>query len=258
MGGAPRCTRDALARFIAHYDVCGLTGNPNVRPARSSLGQVGYHTLMQRHRSLWTGARMPASAGGEGPAPASKGGRPRDPKVDEAILAAALEVLGEQGYARLSIEAVAQRAEVAKTSLYRRWAGKDALILDAVAKVGLAGRPEPPDTGSLHQDISTYLRALIDFRQAQVWVGEVLADPELKRLFGQHLGGELTAGFRTIIERAVERGELGPHTDVELLAVLPTALVHHHYVLTGTVPDEQLAQRIADQFFGPGARIAES
>ena len=195
-------------------------------------------------------------AGDEGLAPGSKGGRPRDPKVDEAILAAALAMLGEQGYARLSIEAVAQRAEVAKTSVYRRWAGKDALILDAVVKVGLAGRPQPPDTGSLHQDMLTYLRALIGFREAQAWVGEVLADAELKRLFGQHLGGELTTGFRTIIERAVKRGELGSHTDVELLAVLPTALVHHHYVLTGTPPDQRLAQRIADQFFGPGARTA--
>lgn len=201
---------------------------------------------------------MPATADGEGPAPVSKGGRPRDPKVDEAILAAALDVLGEQGYARLSIEAVAQRAEVAKTSVYRRWTGKEALILDAVVKVGLAGRPEAPDTGGLHRDISTYLRALIGFRQAQAWVGEVLADPELKRLFGRHLGGELTAGFRTIIERAVERGELGPRTDVELLAVLPTALVHHHFVLTGRPPDENLARRIADQFFGPGAHTASS
>ena len=62
----------------------------------------------------------------------------------------------------------------------------------------------------------------------------------------------LTSGCCTVIERAVERGELPPHTDVELMAALPIALVHQHHVLSGEPADEGLARRIAGKFFSPG------
>ena len=193
--------------------------------------------------------------------PGGRRGRPRDPKVDEAILAATLDLLAEQGYSRLTIEGVALRAGVAKTSLYRRWPAKESLILDAIVNVGFAGQPEVPDTGSLHQDMLSYLCAWIGFRRAQPWASEILANPELKHLFRKQLGGGLTSGFRTIIERAAERGELPPHTDVELMATLPIALIHQHYVLTGRPADEGLARRIAGQFFSaarsPGQRRGE-
>ena len=164
-------------------------------------------------------------------------------------MAATLDLLVEHGYARLTIEGVALRAGVAKTSLYRRWSTKEALILDAIVNVGLAEQPDVPDTGSLHQDMVSYLRAWVGFRRAQAWAGEVLANAELKHVVRESLGDGLTFGFRTIIERAVERGELLPHTDVELMAAVPMALIHQHFVLTGKPADENLARRIADQFF---------
>ena len=54
----------------------------------------------------------------------SRRGRPRDPAVDEAILSAAVDLLGEVGYARLTMEQVAERAGVGKASLYLRWPSK--------------------------------------------------------------------------------------------------------------------------------------
>lgn len=179
-------------------------------------------------------------------------GRPRDPKVDEAILTAALDLLAEHGYSRLTVEGVAMRAGVAKTSLYRRWSHKEALILDAVAKVGLAQRPETPNTGNLHQDMLSYLRAWNRFRREAAWSGEVLANSGLKHAFRTRLGDVLTSGPRTIIARAVERGELPAHTDVDLVAMLPMALIHQHFVLTGEPADETLVKRIADEFFSTG------
>jgi AcrR family transcriptional regulator len=170
--------------------------------------------------------------------------------VDEAILTAALDLLAEQGYSRLTIEQVALRAGVARTSLYRRWPTKESLILNAIVNVGLDERPEVPDTGSLHQDMQLYLYAWIRFRRTQAWASEMLANPQLKQVLRQNLGDGLTTGFRTIIERAVERGELPPNTDVELMATLPMALIHQHHGLTGELANEGLARRIADQFFG--------
>ena len=186
-------------------------------------------------------------------------GRPRDPEVDEAIVSAALDVLAEQGFARLTIDRVAARAGVAKTSLYRRWPSKEALVLDAMAHVRFGTRPEVPDTGSVRRDMLSYLRALIRYRRAQsdaiaALASEILANRELADAFRQKLVGGLTSGFRTIVERAVGRGELPAATDVELVAALPMALVHHHRLLTGEPADEGLAKRIVDQFFsGTGA-----
>lgn len=194
---------------------------------------------------------MPIVVGSAEPSSRGRLGRPRDPKVDEAILTAALELLAECGYSRLTVEGVALRAGVAKTSLYRRWSTKESLILDAVVTVGFAERPEVPDTGSLHRDMASYLDAWTRFRRTQAWASEILAHAELKQGLRQRLGDGLTAGHRTIIERAVDRGELPPHTDVELLATLPMALIHQHFVLTGKPADEDLATRIADQFFSP-------
>lgn len=201
---------------------------------------------------------MPLAVRSESRSSRGKRGRPRDPNVDEAIMAAALDLLAEQGYSRLTIEAVALRAGVAKTSLYRRWSTKESLVFDAIVNVGFAERPDVPDTGSLHQDMLSYMRAWNRFRRAQAWASEVLANVELKYVFRKNLGGGLTSGYRTIIERAVERGELPAQTDVELMATLPIALVHQHYVLTGKPADEAFARRIADQFFSAAAPSHES
>jgi AcrR family transcriptional regulator len=178
--------------------------------------------------------------------------------VDEAILVAMLDLLAVEGYGRLTIEGVALRAGVAKTSIYRRWSTKESLILDAVARIGLAQRPQVPDTGSLYDDMRAYLASWIQFRRTQAWTTELLANVELKNLLlRKNLGGGLTSGYRTIIERAVARGDLPARTDVELLATVPMALVHLYHVLTGKLADETLAKRIADQFFtsvGPPAQ----
>ncbi|MBO0728186.1 MAG: TetR/AcrR family transcriptional regulator [Acidimicrobiaceae bacterium] len=169
--------------------------------------------------------------------------------MDQAIRTATLDLLAGQGYSRLTIEGVALRAGVAKTSLYRRWSTKESLVLDAIVNAGLAEQPALPDTGTLHEDMLSYLCAWVRFRRAQAWASEVIANSELKHAFRKSLGDGLTSGFRAILERAVERADLPPHTDVELMATLPMALIHQHYVLTGKPADEELAKRIADQFF---------
>ncbi|HSS10967.1 MAG TPA: helix-turn-helix domain-containing protein, partial [Acidimicrobiales bacterium] len=62
----------------------------------------------------------------------TKVGRPRDPHVDKAILSAALDLLIEDGFPRLSIEGVAARAGVGKAAIYRRWDSKTSLVVDAI------------------------------------------------------------------------------------------------------------------------------
>lgn len=83
--------------------------------------------------------------------PASRTGRPRSAAADTAILAATREALVELGWSKLTLSDVATRAGVAKTTLYRRWAGKNELVVDAVAE--LFDELELPDLGSLAADI---------------------------------------------------------------------------------------------------------
>src|SRR6476661_2247849 len=73
-------------------------------------------------------------------------GRPRDPSLDGAVLAAAADLLGETGYRALTMDAVAARAGTSKTAIYRRWDGKTSLVVDVLAARLPAPTP-PPSTG---------------------------------------------------------------------------------------------------------------
>src|SRR3954447_3785716 len=88
-------------------------------------------------------------------------GRPRDPRRREAILAAALALVGEVGYDRVTVDALAARAGVSKPTIYRRWpGGKQEIVVEAIrAKRAASG--ELPDTGSLRGDLMAMLTAVV-------------------------------------------------------------------------------------------------
>src|SRR6266700_5147281 len=101
--------------------------------------------------------RLPEAASNVGP---PRRGRPREHAVDKAILAAAVDLLAEVGYARLTMDQIAARAGVGKASVYLRWPNKVALVAEAIQQHS-AVVPDVPDTGSLRQDMLTFLRALL-------------------------------------------------------------------------------------------------
>lgn len=201
---------------------------------------------------------MHANAGG--PATAddagqARRGRPRDPAVDTAILAAAVDLLAEAGFARLTMEQVAARAGVGKASLYLRWPNKIALVADAIQQHA-AVVPDVPETGSLREDMRTFLRALVRGKPAaqralSAVTGEIASHPELRRAWRQGVEETLLARLRLIVERAIERGELPAASDVELLALLPLRLIQHWRLNHEQGPDDAVVERIIDQFYPP-------
>ena len=206
------------------------------------------------------GVGGPAEAGGElGPA---RRGRPRDPAVDEAILSAAVDLLGEVGYARLTMDQVAVRAGVGKASLYLRWSSKVALVAEASQhRAGAA--PVVPDTGSLRQDMLVFLQALVrshgaGFARAATAVsGEVAGNPELLEAFRHSVIGTVSDRLHAIVARAVDRGELPATSDIELLAVLPLAVLQHLRLARESRPTAaDIVERIVDQFYTPTASPA--
>lgn len=190
-----------------------------------------------------------ARAGAPGP------GRPRDPGMDAAIRAAAMELLAEVGYGGLSMERVAARAGVSKASLYLRWPNKEALAVDALQH---RARPVPevPDTGSLPGDMRAFLRRLLRTRsEAGRALGgisaEIAANPALRRAWHRGLGGMLTGCLRSILGRAAARGELPEDADVELLAELPLSLLQNWRLEHGRNPGDEVVDRIVRQFYTP-------
>jgi AcrR family transcriptional regulator len=175
--------------------------------------------------------------------------------VDEAVLAAAMDLLAEIGYARLTMDEVAVRAGVGKASVYLRWPNKVALVAQAIQQRS-ALVPDIPDTGSLRNDMLAYLRALLQRKSAAApaiaaVTGEIASNPELRKAWRHGVTGTLTAGVRVILERAVARGELPAGTDIEMLAMLPLTLLQNWRLEHGQGPGDAVVGRIVDQFFTP-------
>ncbi|MGN9777455.1 TetR/AcrR family transcriptional regulator [Micromonospora sp. H33] len=143
-------------------------------------------------------------------------------EITTAIRRAVMQELAAVGYGRLSIEAVARRAGVSKTAVYRRWRSKLELVLEIVSAA--AGQRFPlPDTGDLRGDLEMLFlimaRALGHPLAAQI-IPDLLAEAARNPQIAQTLQGALRSNQRDIggqlIGRAIARGELGPDTDVDV------------------------------------------
>lgn len=148
-------------------------------------------------------------------------GRPRDPELDDAILASALRLLGEQGYGRMSIDAVAAAAGVSKPTIYRRFATKADLATAALASV-IDGSARPPDDLAVEPALTRALEHLaqrLRAKHSMALVGTLLAEeeqtPELIALFRERVWALRARLLREVLERARARGEVRDDVDVD-------------------------------------------
>ncbi len=183
------------------------------------------------------------------------GGRPLDASRDVALRDAALELLAEIGYDRLTIDSVAARARASKTTIYRRWSGKAELVVDALNS--LKGSPPVPDTGTLRGDLEAMARAATstDNRfDAQLMIGLITAlarDAELRRVFQERFIDSKMVTFRQVFERAVVRGEVSEDRDLDVLMSLFPALMIHHLLISGEVPDARFTEQVVNEVILP-------
>jgi AcrR family transcriptional regulator len=196
--------------------------------------------------------RIPASrqlAPELGP-PAPKRGRPRSEQADRAILQAAAELLAERGLAGMSIEEVASRAGVGKTTIYRRWTSRGTLALDAFLAEFQAQQPLP-DTGTLRDDLLAALRAWIRSVTATS-AGPILAsliaeaqrDPVLAASWRERVVERLRDQHKIMLDRAVARGEIPAETDYEVALDLMFGAAYHR-LLHGHQPlTDQFARQV--------------
>lgn len=187
-------------------------------------------------------------------------GRPTAAEADrreQDILDTALELLMEVGYDRFSIDALAERAHAGKATIYRRWPGKAALVVDAVRRRH-AGKQEPlPDTGSLRGDLIAAVSRIADSltsRDGALLVGVMQAmhsDAELAEQLRTQVFESKHAAYREIVDRAVARGELaGAGGTDAALEVIP-AVVATRLLILDLPTDRSFADHLVDDIVLP-------
>lgn len=169
-------------------------------------------------------------------------GRPRDPNVDEAVLAATVELLSTTRYTQLSVAAIARRASVGKPSLYLRWpAGKAAIVADAMA-AAMVSAPFP-DRGDLRADLETGLRDMIRRltsspagRALPGLLADLQGDPDLAVAFRERYFEPRWRSIRAAVDRAKARGELDPGVDEERVIDLLTGPIYYRILVRDAPP----------------------
>lgn len=150
-------------------------------------------------------------------------GRPRDPRIDAAVLDATVELLAETGYPRLLVSAIARRAGTSKPAIYRRWASKAHLVHEAVFPISAA--TEIPDTGSLREDLREMVRRTTEVLSTPAamaalpgLIGEMAADPTLHSALLERFAGLIGGGLNELLAKAAARGEVRPDVTAPELA----------------------------------------
>ena len=172
----------------------------------------------------------------------------RTARTATAVLAAAIEELSARDYADISVESIAARAGVHKTTVYRRWGSKAEIIRQALAGAATAGIPVP-DTGGVDEDLRTLARAVQAVLSApagaaitRALVVGGLTSPEIAGLMSQFWAGRLTA-ISVIVDRATQRGQLPAGTDPAALMHAMVAPLYYELLVTRVPVSEQVADR---------------
>lgn len=168
--------------------------------------------------------------------------------VSARIFDAALLLLVERGFAAFSLSDLAERAQVTRSTLYRRWPTKSALVLDAIAarinqQVLLA------DTGSFAGDFAIALKSLALFLNSPVGRAAISAGLEIDRgetvvAQWKALGDARLAAIRAIFERAMAKGEFPPNGDWEAFLAAAAGAMYFRIIVTSRDPDAAWIERI--------------
>ncbi|NTF35077.1 TetR/AcrR family transcriptional regulator [Rhizobium skierniewicense] len=196
--------------------------------------------------------------------PAPRGGRKRDATRDAVILNAAIDTLGEVGFERMTMDLVALRAGAGKATVYRRWASKEALILDAVAQMKReqVDLGKLPDTGTLRGDM------LALFKPSSVEESErkLRALAGLSALLAQNasLSGAASNAIvepwveanRALLQAALTRGEIAADAPVETMATIIPSLAAYRSLIERKPFDRDFLVEMLDQVLLPALSVS--
>ena len=179
--------------------------------------------------------------------------KPVDRRVEasrEKVLRETYRMLSEEGFSGVSIDAIAKRSGVAKTTIYRHWQSRADLLLDACSKLGK--RVTPPDTGDLRQDLTILLTHLARELKTASWPSTLPSiidvaerDQDVAMVF-KKLHSETTAPYREVLVRAQERGDFSADVRVsDLLSMTVGALFYNRWYSREPLT-EKFVERLRD------------
>jgi len=173
-----------------------------------------------------------------------KPGRPRSAQAHKAIIDATLELLAEEGYQGLSIEEVAARAGVGKTTIYRRWSSKEELVMEAIRHVQV----DVPfvDTGNFRNDLVALLKTVYQGFMAHPYpflgklvlkfIDEYQANPEIFQGALTQLVFPRFQRFFHMVEQAQAREEIRGDIDPELVLELVAGSLYFRWIMRNLMP----------------------
>lgn len=172
------------------------------------------------------------------------------------ILSTTRDLLASKGLAALTIDEIAVRAGVSKTTIYRRWRNKDAVALDAFVET-LDRELVFPDTGSVRDDLRQEMAAVVavvtDPPRRDLWtglVGQAQTDPELAKGIAERLIEPRRQGAFDVVRRGIERGELHPDVDPETVVEAAYGAIHYRLLITKAPVSLDVVDRVLDHVLG--------
>ncbi|MDP9862260.1 MULTISPECIES: TetR/AcrR family transcriptional regulator [Streptosporangium] len=179
-----------------------------------------------------------------------------DPRRERAILDATAELLSEVGFDRMSVDQIARRASASKATIYRRWPGKEALVVDLVCNHLKIDVAPPPDTGSMRGDLVAVVAGfcrILEQQHSLVFglVPALLTTPALAAALREHVPRPDITGTTPLLDRARERGELPGPVDPGEIRTVTEALVWHRLLITGKPLDENFVEETVDRVLMP-------
>jgi AcrR family transcriptional regulator len=181
----------------------------------------------------------------------------RGESVVRDVLDAVRDEIAQVGFGAMRIESVALRAEVAKTTIYRRWPKKEDLLFELLQSM-MCGSKEVPETGSLREDLlasARHLRSIMTSTDGQAIARMMMAersDPSVRGVL-ERIREEKMHVPRKIVERARERGEIDPSVDAELLLTTLAGSIHHRVFIRSEEPSDVYLEALVDLLLS-GAR----
>jgi AcrR family transcriptional regulator len=184
---------------------------------------------------------------------------PRVARSRAAVLEATLDLLAEEGAEGCTIEAIAGRSGVAKTTIYRHWPSRAALVIDAVRTL-MDDLDEVPDTGDVRGDVAAVVQRLGDRLRSghladvvPALLAAVDADSQLAELMDVYIDARREP-MRTVLRRGIERGQLPDDVDVELVADVFAGPMFYRRLVTRRPGDPAYVRALVDLVFaGLGA-----
>src|SRR5918995_1196398 len=192
--------------------------------------------------------------------PARPPGRPRSERAHRAILQAANDLLESEGFAAVTMEAIAERAGVSKATIYRWWPNKAAVVMDSFLSMVSSEVPFP-HTGHAGEDLRLHMRMLAEAfggkmgRTVAALIAEGEADPELAEALRSRWLSVRRTEAKEILELGIERGELREDLDPEVAVDVLYGPIYYRMLVAHAPLDEDFADALADHIFaGLGAR----